>query len=82
MNRLFGYRQSFWWLLGVIAAIEGGLVILGVLHGEPWGDERHFVETVRLFASAPTLETLRHYPEMSGPLPFAQIGRASCRERV
>lgn len=66
-----GYRQSFWWLLGIIAAIEGGLLVAGVLHWEPWGDERHFVETVRLFAHDPSLATLRTYPEMSGPLPFA-----------
>ncbi len=71
VNLAPGYRQSLWWLLGVITAIGGGLMVAGVLHWEPWGDERHFAETVRLFANEPTLATLRTYPEMSGPLPFA-----------
>ena len=36
----------------------------------PWGDESHFVETVRLFGHEFNLSTLRHYKEMSTPLPF------------
>ena len=35
-----------------------------------WRDECHFVETVRLFITHPTLSTLRHYHETSTPLPF------------
>lgn len=35
------------------------------------GDELRFIETSRLFAGGMTLDLLRHYPEMSGPLPFA-----------
>ncbi len=35
-----------------------------------WGDEEHFFETVKLFGSNFTLDTLRTYKEMSTPLPF------------
>jgi len=35
-----------------------------------WHDECHFVETVRLFLTHPSLSTLVHYNEMSTPLPF------------
>lgn len=35
-----------------------------------WGDEAHFYETVKYFSQGVTLHTLKHYPEMSGPLPF------------
>ena len=40
------------------------------LHRPCWHDECHFVETIRLFISDPSLSTLRHYNEMSTPLPF------------
>jgi len=36
-----------------------------------WEDEAHFYRTVRLFGSNPSLTTLRTYPEMSTPVPFA-----------
>jgi hypothetical protein len=35
-----------------------------------WGDEEHFVQTVRLFGEEISLNTLKHYNEMSTPLPF------------
>jgi len=35
-----------------------------------WGDEEHFIETVRLFGEEISLNTLKHYNEMSTPLPF------------
>lgn len=36
----------------------------------PWGDEEHFLETVRLFGEGITWELLRSYPEMTGPLTY------------
>lgn len=35
-----------------------------------WGDENHFVETIKQFAGYPLLSILRNYEEMSTPLPF------------
>jgi hypothetical protein len=35
-----------------------------------WGDEEHFVETVNLFGQGVSIDTLKHYNEMSTPLPF------------
>jgi hypothetical protein len=40
----------------------------------PWGDERHFIETARLFGNDLTLQTLAHYSEMSTPLHFIIYG--------
>ncbi len=36
----------------------------------PWGDEEHFVETVRLFGAGLSVDLLRSYPEMSAPLTY------------
>jgi hypothetical protein len=36
----------------------------------PWTDEEHFYFTVLEFIQQPTLHTLKHYEEMSTPLPF------------
>ena len=36
----------------------------------PWGDEVHFLSTVRIFGAGPSVDLLRAYPEMSGPLTF------------
>ncbi len=36
----------------------------------PWGDEWHFLETVRLFGQGVSLDLLRTYPEMSAPLTY------------
>lgn len=36
----------------------------------PWGDEWHFLETVRLFGQGASLDLLRTYPEMSAPLTY------------
>ncbi|MBM3796593.1 MAG: hypothetical protein FJW31_21615 [Acidobacteria bacterium] len=47
---------------------------LGGTHTYP-GDELRFIETSTAFARGPlTLEFLRTYPEMSGPLPFLYFG--------
>lgn len=38
------------------------------------GDESRFIETARLFSQGLSLGLLKHYPEMSGPLPFLFYG--------
>ncbi len=63
------YGRSLAMLLGLVAALEGVVIPLG-LRRPLWGDEAHFVETVRQFGAGITLNTLRHYNEMSTPLPF------------
>src|SRR5437667_2479703 len=56
-------------LVAFLVGFESLVVLLGL--GRPyWGDEAHFVQTIRRFADGITLDTLRHYPEMSTPLPF------------
>src|SRR5262249_55109975 len=42
------------------------------LYRPPWGDERHYLETVRTFGRDLSVETLRTYPgELAPPLAFA-----------
>jgi hypothetical protein len=41
---------------------------------KPWTDEEHFYFTILKFIKHPTLYTLKHYEEMSGPLPFILYG--------
>jgi len=41
---------------------------------KPWTDEEHFYFTILDFIDKPTLYTLKHYEEMSGPLPFILYG--------
>lgn len=48
-------------------------MLLGIATPYP-GDESRFIETSKLFGRGLTLDLLRHYPEMSGPLPFALFG--------
>ncbi len=62
-------RQSFFFLL-VLVAFESGLVIVADLKRPFWGDEAHFVETIRQFGDEISMESLKHYNEMSTPLPF------------
>ncbi len=61
-------------LTPTIAAL--GLVVGWVATRQlpPWGDEAHFLSTVRLFAGGFSVDLLRTYPEMSGPLPFMIYG--------
>ncbi|MCU0608989.1 MAG: glycosyltransferase family 39 protein [Chitinispirillaceae bacterium] len=47
------------------------LLLAAALVNTPcWNDECHFVDTVMLFKTQPSLATLLHYNEMSTPLPF------------
>jgi len=61
-----------WGIVSVVTflvIIEGVVLYFGINHLY-WGDEVHFVKTVRLFGEGFTLDTLRRYNEMSSPLPF------------
>jgi len=68
------YRRSFWQLFMVLIAFNAGLVVFAGLDRPLWGDETHFVQTVRQFGHHPTLDTLKHYNEMPGPLTFMLYG--------
>lgn len=48
-------------------------LIMGVNRPFP-GDEQRFIESSRAFAGLPSVELLRTYEEMSGPLPFIYWG--------
>jgi hypothetical protein len=61
--------------VGLIVIFQ--ILVLWVVHPRfinlvvtEWSDEQHFLETIRLFASGLTLDNLKHYEDMSGPLPF------------
>ncbi len=59
-------------LLFAIVAVGYLALLSGVagLDRPTWGDEWHFIETVKQFGHDPSLETLFTYDEMSTPLPF------------
>ena len=67
---LNSYHRSLLYLIVVVVLLQTVVVWMGDLSRPPWGDESHFVATVRLFGQGMTLDTIRHYPEMSTPLPF------------
>lgn len=58
------------WITGCLLYLAAILSAVGITKAYP-GDELRFIETSRLFAAGITLDLLQHYPEMSGPLPFA-----------
>lgn len=47
--------------------------VFGFAH-KPWTDEEHFYFTILEFIKQPDLTTLKHYEEMSTPLPFILYG--------
>ncbi len=55
------------------AGLMAGPIVLWMMTKDlpPWGDEEHFLLTVRLFGQGVSTDVLRTYPEMSGPLTFA-----------
>jgi hypothetical protein len=72
IERIFGnaYLKSLLWLLGFLSAYSAVELVFN-LNRPYWGDEGHFIGTVRQFGTGLTLEILKHYNEMSTPLPFA-----------
>jgi len=58
------------WALWCVIYLGFALWLAGLSREYP-GDELRFIDTSRQFASGITVDLLRHYSEMSGPLPFA-----------
>ena len=59
--------RNRWWLLVAIVLGATWWFTRGL---PPWGDEAHFLHTIRIFGQGLSVDLLRTYPEMSGPLPF------------
>lgn len=58
-------------LTGILGCYVLGIVIAtGFLQREPWVDESHYVETVRLFVASFSLHTVKAYAEMHPPLAY------------
>ncbi len=64
------YLRSFLLILIILVVFEVLLVSVVGLHQPYWGDEAHFVKTVRQFGNEISVSQLQHYNEMSTPLPF------------
>lgn len=63
------YYKSLVLLCILLLVFEGVVFCFGV--NKPyWGDEAHFVDTVHRFGTDMGLQTIKHYNEMSTPLPF------------
>lgn len=66
-------RQQFWMLpLILITGVTVASVV--TLHWPPWGDELHYIDTVKQFGQGLSLQLLRTYPEMTAPLTFITYG--------
>jgi len=63
------YYQSFI-LLFILLLLFEGFVLCFSLNRPYLGDEEHFINTINLFGKEISLSTLKHYDEMSTPLPF------------
>jgi len=63
------YQKSLLQLLVFLLVFAGAVIVIGI-NRPYWGDEAHFVETVRYFGNEISLNTLKSYNEMSTPLPF------------
>ena len=70
-ERLNRYRWSLALLLVLFVVVEGALIIgTRGLTRPPWGDESHFVETVRAFGNDMGLDNIRNYRQVTPPLTF------------
>lgn len=66
-------RGTIVWAAWCVVFLALTLTAVGLAKAYP-GDEYHFIETSQLFSKGLSLDLLRSYPEMSGPLPFALFG--------
>ena len=62
--------SRFDWLVMLSLLAWPLLLWVVVRHRPPWGDEIHFLETVRLFGLGVSIDLLRAYPEMSAPFTY------------
>ncbi len=64
------YKKSLLALLAFLLLLQSAAILIADLNRPPWGDERYFVETIRCFGREISIDTISHYDQMSGPLPF------------
>jgi 4-amino-4-deoxy-L-arabinose transferase-like glycosyltransferase len=64
------YFKSLFAFLVFLLLFQSLVISVADLRRPYWGDEEHFVETIREFGEGITLERLKQYNEMSTPLPF------------
>lgn len=67
---MISYRRSLTFLLVFFVLFEGAVVFFGDLTRPPWGDEYRLLETVRDFSDGLSIDRLKHYNQLSTPLPF------------
>jgi len=63
------YYKSLILLFVSLLFFEGIIFYFGV-NRPYWGDEAHFVETIKQFGKDMNIYTIKHYNELSTPLPF------------
>ena len=69
--KMNNYKKSALILLLVIIIFEIAVAYIGNIANRPeWGDEIRLYETVIEFGESITLDRIKHYPQMSTPLPF------------
>ena len=64
------YYRSLTAFVIFLILLQSVVISVAGLKRPHWGDEEHFVRTIRLFGEEISLNTLKHYNEMSTPLPF------------
>ncbi|HWR83018.1 MAG TPA: hypothetical protein VN285_06930, partial [Candidatus Deferrimicrobium sp.] len=64
------WRRSLVAYILFLVVFQGAVIAIADLKRPHWGDEDHFIQTIRRFGSDTSLHTLKHYNEMSTPLPF------------
>ena len=68
--KVSNYTRSALIFFGLTVAFQLITVVVVDLKRPYWGDEEHFVDTINQFGEDLSLNRLRHYEEMSTPLPF------------
>lgn len=63
------YLKSVIILLSILFVFETA-VYIAAFDRPYWGDESHFVETINEFGNEISINAIKHYNEMSTPLPF------------
>jgi hypothetical protein len=63
------YHKSLIFLCIALLFFEG-IIFYFSMNRPLWGDESHFVNTINQFGKDMSIDTIKHYNEMSTPLPF------------
>jgi len=63
------YYKSLFILIIFLIIFEGIVAYFGI-NRSYWGDEAHFIPTINRFGDDLSITTIKHYNEMSTPLPF------------